>query len=150
MPAPGQLPDDAGRLLARDLAGFAGAPVAARQPVARRHLRHAGQCHAEQVGVGVGEVGVAGDDLGQRLATGEGDALDSLGDGRLIGEVGLEDQPERRALPRDELEVCGDTGDDALLVVVGAGQRIPDGLLEEPAVVVDGARSRSSLPGKCW
>ena len=37
----------------------------------------------------------------------------------------------------DELEVRADAGDDALLVVGGAGQGVPDGLLEQPAVVVD-------------
>src|SRR6478609_3371826 len=94
--APRQLPDDPGRLLAGDLARLSGAPVTSGEPVARRYLGHAGQ-----VRVGVGEVGVAGDDLGQCLAAGESDPLDALGDGRFVGEVGLEDEPEGRALTGD-------------------------------------------------
>ena len=63
-----------------------------------------------------------------------GDPVDPLADGRLVGQVGLEDQPERAGLAGDVVEEGVHRRLDALLVVVGRLQR--------GAAVVDDQRRR--------
>jgi hypothetical protein len=94
-----------------------------------------------------GQAGVVADDLADRLGAGQRRALDELADGRLVGQVRLEDQAERAAVLVHETEVRLDRRRDALLVVRGRGERHPDRghhrlgvLLEQREVEVELAR----------
>ena len=58
--APGEGRDEPGRLVAGDRGALG-------EPVPGADLGHAGQRHPEQVRLGLGQVGVLGDDLGDRL-----------------------------------------------------------------------------------
>ena len=64
------------------------------QPEPRADLGHAHQGDREQPGLLVGQAGVLVDHLGDRLGALAGDPVDPLAHRRLVGEVGLEDQPE--------------------------------------------------------
>ena len=68
------------------------------EPVACADLDLADEAHGEQVGGGGGEAGVLGDDLGDHLGTLVGDPVDLLAHGGVVGQVGLEDEPEGAAL----------------------------------------------------
>ena len=114
---PGQGRDQPGRLVAGDR----GALV---EPEPGADLGHAGHGHAEQVGLRLRQVGVLADHLGDRLGAVLRDLVDPLADGDLVGQVGLEHEPERRAVAGHELEVRGDGRGDPLLVVAGRGQRL--------------------------
>ena len=71
----------------------------------------------------VGQAGVVVDDLGdQRRALG-GDPLDLLAHRGLVGQVGLEDQPERAGVAGDVVVEDLHGGRDALLVVLGRLER---------------------------
>ena len=79
--------------------------------------------------VGV-EAGVGGDRLGHRPHRLLGHSADPVAHGRIVAEVGLEDQPERAVvaarLAVDEVEVGRHDAVHPLLVVVGGGQRLRD------------------------
>ena len=114
------------------------------QPPPGRDLTGAGQRDGEQFGAGGVQPGVGGDGLGHRLHRLVGHPGDPLAHGRVVAEVGLEDQPERAVvaagLAVDEVEVGRKHPVDALLVVVGLGQRRPTAARSASAWVSSRAR----------
>ena len=68
--------------------------------------------------------------------------------GDLVGQVGLEDQPERRAVAGHELEVGGDGRGDPLLVVVVDGQGLADERRRARGVLVEQGEVEVELAGE--
>ena len=95
------------------------------QPEPRADLGHAHQGHREQPGLLAGQPGVLVDHLGDRLGALAGDPVDPLAHGRLVGQVGLEDQPERALGAGDVVVEDVHRRRDALLVVVGRRRARP-------------------------
>ena len=104
---------------ASDLADAAGLG----EPEPRADLGHSHQGDREQPGGLVGQAGVVVDDLGDHRGALGGDPLDVLAHGGLVGQVGLEDQPEGAGVAGDVVVEDVHRGGDPLLVVVGGLQR---------------------------
>src|SRR6266487_3325983 len=98
-------------------------PVRA-QPVARAHLCHADQAHAEQVRLGIGQARVLPDDLADHLGAFLQGALEPCPYRGLVAQVRLEDEAERLALTADEIEEAAERRGHSLLVVRGGGGRV--------------------------
>src|SRR5665811_1217324 len=86
--------------------------------------------------LGVRQVGVLLDDLGDGFGGILRNLVDAFADGRLVGQVGLEHQPERRTVTIHELEVGAYGGCDTLFVVRGRRQGCPDQTQELTRVTV--------------
>src|SRR6266478_5280349 len=95
------------------------------QPVPGAHLGHADETHAEQVRLGIGDPGVLADDLADHLRTVLQRTLEPLPHGRFVAQIGLEDEPERLAFTRDEVEERAEGGCHPLLVLCGGRERVP-------------------------
>ena len=117
------------------------------QPEARADLAHAHQRDREELRLLLGQAGVVGDHVGDQLGALGGHAVDPGADRGLVGQVGLEDQPEG-ALGVGDVVVEGvHRRGHALLVVLGrlqgpAGGRddLVAGLVEQREVEVELAR----------
>ena len=135
MPRQARPGDERGRRALRDRALL-------REPEPRADLGHSHQRHRQQAGRLVGKAGVVADDVRDHRRALGGDPVDALADGRLVGQVGLEDEAEGAG-------VAGDVGEedvhrrlDALAVVVRR-------LQGRPAVVDDQRRTRCpAAPGR--
>src|SRR6476661_5492916 len=134
---PGQGSDQSGGLVAGD-------GRALRQPEAGADLGHAGERHAQQVRLGLGQAGVLADDHRDGLGAVLRDLVDTVAHGGLVGQVGLEDQPVARPVAVDEVEVGLDARGHAELVVAGARQgasheldELLGGLVQQRAVEVE-------------
>ena len=99
-------------------------PPRLREPEPRADLGHSHQRHRQQPGGLVGQPGVVVDDVGDHRGALGGDPVDVLAHGGLVGQVGLEDEPERAGVAGDVLEERLHRGRDALLVVVRGLQRV--------------------------
>ena len=87
-----------------------------------RGLGHAEQAHREHHRDVLVQLGVLPDDSGDHLRAGLVGALHPGGGLGDVGQVGLEDQPERAGLVGDEVEVRLEGRADALAVVGGGVQ----------------------------
>src|SRR5947209_18185116 len=93
------------------------------QPPSRADLGETGQPARQQLGLAATEPGGASDRVGKGGHRDLQRPLPPLAYGGLVAKVGLEHQPERATGIVDELEVRRDASGDAVLVVVGGGQR---------------------------
>ena len=93
------------------------------QPEPCADLGHSHQRDGQQPGLGVGQAGVLVDHRGDHRGALAGDPVDALADRGLVGQVGLEHQPEGAGVAGDVLEEDVHGRRDPLLVVVGRLQR---------------------------
>src|SRR5258708_5800231 len=117
------------------------------QPVSGTDLRHPDQSHAEQVSLVVRDAGILADELADHLGALVDGPLEALPDGRLVAEIGLEDQPERLARTADVIEERTERGWHAFGVVGRRRQRggnspdeFRDALVKQRQVEVELAR----------
>ena len=87
--------------------------------------------------------------LGDRLRAGVGHRVDPVADLRLTREIGLEDHPERRILPGDEVEVVLDRGEHlGPRRLRRSVQRLPYETLQRGAVLVEQGEVEVELGGE--
>jgi len=96
------------------------------QPPGRSDLGGAGQGHAEQLGLGPGQSRVSGDGVGHCLHREASDPIHSFPNGRLVAQIGFENQPECPLVTAigavHEIEVSRQHVVDPAPVVLGLGQ----------------------------
>ena len=141
MPRQARPDDERSRVLLRDLTGRV-------QPEPGAHLGHAHQRHREQPGLLVGQPGVLVDHLRDRLGALPGHPVDALADRDLVGQVGLEHQPEGALGARDVVVEHVHRRGHAQLVVVRRRQRVLGRLDDRVARTGRAARGRGrACPG---
>src|SRR5665811_1277 len=118
----GKSTDAAPSKSAHELDGlFAGERRFVVQPVARSDVPHADEAHSQQVGGLVWKSGVFVDDLGDRRGRFADDSVYLFAHGRVIHQIGFEDEAKRGARVGDIRVPKIDCRLHAVLVVDGGG-----------------------------